>query len=320
MQPLAGRHPSAAERLPAVPCLAHTRSYACSISPAARQAPALIYLPTTASATKMEQLVARGACVVQHGTDCVEAEAEARRVAEERGQVYISPYNDSDVSVRSSEGRICGWVCEGELAQVLNDKMARRVRTLCLACCPRPAPSPPMQVIAGQGTVAVELLSQLPEGVDVCFIPVGGGGLIAGARVGRACTRFLGACIKVHWFAALAFTWPAWLGGQGWPGRRSRLLGPTFTHQPGGLAGHSPPYATHGASDPQTLLQCSWHAGMAAVLKTARPGCRVVGCQPAASDVMRQSVAAGIIVDVPSQPTLSDATAGGPYELFDCIV
>jgi hypothetical protein len=36
----------------------------------------------------------------------------------------------------------------------------------------------------------------------------------------------------------------------------------------------------------------------------------VIGVQPAASDVMRQSVAAGRIVDAPSSDTLSDATAG----------
>ena len=35
-------------------------------------------------------------------------------------------------------------------------------------------------VIAGQGTVAVELLHQHPEPIDVLFVPVGGGGLIAG--------------------------------------------------------------------------------------------------------------------------------------------
>jgi len=42
------------------------------------------------------------------------------------------------------------------------------------------------QVVAGQGTVAVELLSQLPEGVDVVFVPVGGGALIAGEAEGGA--------------------------------------------------------------------------------------------------------------------------------------
>ena len=35
-------------------------------------------------------------------------------------------------------------------------------------------------VIAGQGTVAVEMLRQSPEGLSAVFVPVGGGGLIAG--------------------------------------------------------------------------------------------------------------------------------------------
>ena len=35
-------------------------------------------------------------------------------------------------------------------------------------------------VIAGQGTVAVELLEQHPEPIDAVFVPVGGGGLVAG--------------------------------------------------------------------------------------------------------------------------------------------
>ncbi len=35
-------------------------------------------------------------------------------------------------------------------------------------------------VIAGQGTIAVEILKQAPENIDVIFVPVGGGGLIAG--------------------------------------------------------------------------------------------------------------------------------------------
>eukprot|EP00879_Flechtneria_rotunda_P021878 GHRR01023073.1.p1 GENE.GHRR01023073.1~~GHRR01023073.1.p1 ORF type:complete len:253 (+),score=120.28 GHRR01023073.1:93-851(+) len=89
------------------------------------------------------------------------------------------------------------------------------------------------EVMAGQGTVAVELLEQLPDGIDVCIVPVGGGGLIG---------------------------------------------------------------------------------GIAAVLKAADPACLVVGVQPAASAVMRQSVEAGRIVEAPSSGsllTLSDATAGG---------
>src|SRR5690606_15406832 len=38
-------------------------------------------------------------------------------------------------------------------------------------------------VIAGQGTVAMELLRQATGGVDAIFVPVGGGGLIAGIAV-----------------------------------------------------------------------------------------------------------------------------------------
>ena len=37
----------------------------------------------------------------------------------------------------------------------------------------------------------------------------------------------------------------------------------------------------------------------------------VIGCQPAASAVMAASAKASKIVDIPSQPTLSDGTAGG---------
>lgn len=84
--------------------------------------------------------------------------------------------------------------------------------------------------MAGQGSVAVEVLQQIPAGhVDVCIIPVGGGGLIG---------------------------------------------------------------------------------GIAAVLKAVHPNCWVIGAQPSASDVMRQSVEAGHIVEASSQDTLSDATAG----------
>lgn len=84
-------------------------------------------------------------------------------------------------------------------------------------------------VVAGQGTIGVELERQLDR-VDALFVAVGGGGLI------------------------------------------------------GGVAGY---------------------------LKARRPGLRVVGCLPANSPVMAESVRAGRILDIPSLPTLSDGTAGG---------
>ncbi len=52
-------------------------------------------------------------------------------------------------------------------------------------------------------------------------------------------------------------------------------------------------------------------AGIAGWLKARRPGIRIVGVQPENSQVMRQSVLAGRMLDLPSLPTLSDGTAGG---------
>ena len=51
--------------------------------------------------------------------------------------------------------------------------------------------------------------------------------------------------------------------------------------------------------------------GVALYLKAMKPGIRIIGCSPAASPVMAQSVRAGKILDLPSSPTLSDGTAGG---------
>jgi len=40
----------------------------------------------------------------------------------------------------------------------------------------------------------------------------------------------------------------------------------------------------------------------------------VIGCQPSASAVMAHSIKFGKIIDMPSEPTLSDGTAGGIEE------
>jgi threonine dehydratase len=52
-------------------------------------------------------------------------------------------------------------------------------------------------------------------------------------------------------------------------------------------------------------------AGTAAYLRSVRPGLRVIGAQPERSAVMRESVRARAIVELPALPTLSDGTAGG---------
>jgi threonine dehydratase len=51
--------------------------------------------------------------------------------------------------------------------------------------------------------------------------------------------------------------------------------------------------------------------GIAGYLKSIHPHVRIIGCSPANSKVMIESVKAGQILDLPSLPTLSDGTAGG---------
>ena len=52
-------------------------------------------------------------------------------------------------------------------------------------------------------------------------------------------------------------------------------------------------------------------SGIAGYFKARSPSVRIVGCQPQASRVMYESLAAGRILDLPSERTLADGTAGG---------
>jgi threonine dehydratase len=95
--------------------------------------PVTVFVPEGASPVKVAAMRRLGAEVRAFGTDGLDTEIEARRVAVENGQPYVSPYNDPTV-------------------------------------------------VAGQGTVAVELRKQLPD-VDVVIVAVGGGGLIGGMAI-----------------------------------------------------------------------------------------------------------------------------------------
>ncbi len=55
-------------------------------------------------------------------------------------------------------------------------------------------------------------------------------------------------------------------------------------------------------------------AGIAAWLESVGSPAKIIGCSPANSAVMIESVRAGRIVEMPSLPTLSDGTAGGVEE------
>ncbi len=92
---------------------------------------ALIVMPVTTPAIKIEAVKRFGGKVVLHGNNYSEAADHVEKLIRETGMTFVHPFDD-------------------EL------------------------------VIAGQGTVADEILRQNPGQLDAVFIPVGGGGLIAG--------------------------------------------------------------------------------------------------------------------------------------------
>ena len=59
--------------------------------------PGTIFLPETASKTKIDSLKRYGVRLEFHGTDCVATEKYARKIAEEQGLTFISPYNDPKI-------------------------------------------------------------------------------------------------------------------------------------------------------------------------------------------------------------------------------
>ena len=92
---------------------------------------AVIVMPVTTPALKVDAVRARGAEVVLHGESYSDAETEAHRLMTEQGLEFVHPFDDPDV-------------------------------------------------IAGQGTIAMELLRQHPGPIDAVFVAIGGGGLISG--------------------------------------------------------------------------------------------------------------------------------------------
>jgi len=95
---------------------------------------AVIVMPETTPAIKVQAVRDLGGEIVLHGDDYDAAYEHSLGLARHEGLVFIHPFDDPEV-------------------------------------------------IAGQGTIAMELLRQRPEGIDAVFVPVGGGGLIAGIAV-----------------------------------------------------------------------------------------------------------------------------------------
>jgi threonine dehydratase len=106
---------------------------------------ATIVMPRTTPAIKVEAVRRLGGTVVLHGDSFDDAQAHARRLEQDRGLVYVHPFDD------------------------------------------------PL-VIAGQGTIGVEILRRHSGPLTAIFVPVGGGGLAAGIG---AFVKFLRPEVKV---------------------------------------------------------------------------------------------------------------------------
>jgi threonine dehydratase len=122
--------PADARRRGVVAASSGNHGVAVSHAGAALGIPVTIYVPEFASPAKIAAMKRLSATVVTFGTDGLDTEVEARRVANAERRSYVSPYND-------------------------------------------------MTVVAGQGTVGVELRRQL-DGITAVVVAVGGGGLIGG--------------------------------------------------------------------------------------------------------------------------------------------
>ena len=104
-----------------------------------------IVMPKTAPIVKVQATRGYGAEVVLAGDCYDDAYAEARRICDEQGAVFLHPYNDPEV-------------------------------------------------IAGQGTIALEILEELPD-ADIIITPAGGGGLLAGVA---AAAKQMNPDVKVY--------------------------------------------------------------------------------------------------------------------------
>jgi len=112
---------------------------AVAISARALGAPAVVVMPTTAPAVKVEGAKGFGAEVVFAGTTTIHRRAKAEEIAAARGLTMVPPFDHA-------------------------------------------------QIIAGQGTLGLEILEQCP-GVGTVFVPIGGGGIVAGVSAAVKLSR-----------------------------------------------------------------------------------------------------------------------------------
>jgi threonine dehydratase len=89
----------------------------------------------------------------------------------------VMPLGTPLIKVASTQGYGAEVILEGETYDDAYDRAMELAHARGLTFIP--AFNDP-QVVAGQGTIALEILEDMPEGPDVLICPVGGGGLIGG--------------------------------------------------------------------------------------------------------------------------------------------
>ena len=114
--------------------------------------PAVIVMPETTPATKVERTRAHGAQVILAGEQLADSQVTAEALVKEKGYVLVHPYDDD-------------------------------------------------KIIAGQGTIALEMLEDEP-GLEVIVVPIGGGGIMSGISLAakhlKPGIEMIGAEVKLY--------------------------------------------------------------------------------------------------------------------------
>jgi threonine dehydratase len=126
----------------------------------------------------------------RRGAICMSAGNHAQAVAYHAQRLNIPativmPVTTPFVKVKSTEAYGAKVVLDGETLSECQDLVAAMIaeRQLVLV---HPYDDP--AIIAGQGTIALEMLEEVPD-LDVLVIPIGGGGLIAGNAIAARAVR-----------------------------------------------------------------------------------------------------------------------------------
>jgi threonine dehydratase len=119
---------------------------------------------------------------VQHGLVCASAGNHAQGVALAAAHLghratIVMPRTTPEIKVRAVRALGGEVVLHGDTTEDAMGEALRRAKETGAAFI---HPYDDLQVIAGQGTIAVEIFRQHPDPIDAVFVPVGGGGLIAG--------------------------------------------------------------------------------------------------------------------------------------------